>query len=640
MDARTREIFELPYKDICTYWQHYWKRCVEKLTDKDNVSFKVVGPRMLLKDLVEELEGHGLSNQENISLFRKEISRLDKNDKIFYQLCHPAVSCLLERLGNTANRDSCIILCSKILDTLVVKRYFALLVDWLAKTIDETKTSDFASRKKINDITHLVIAEYIAEGFVFDEIKNFSNEIPGVFMAEGDVVLAAPSEFDGLKQSDFDDEEKYYEAIYERIKNWDVYRRLEVLKEYYFATPTEAFFIVRLEGLKGQINDFIGDINIYSPKVKQYIKDNGGYSLSYVEEVSEDRDRVNAAIPIDYISLEQARVYAKTKLEEVLDILMLTYRTNTPVLMSESKYAIVVDGNEVAGSAAEKEGDTQKAKREEMMKYIEAFDLSDVSGDGFKFLSDKHRVLEVGHGALKIRLKNAAHWYTKAVASDKDEDVLLYSWFAIEGLLKIDNGTRVEVLDKDKNGNSLKVIQEFVTSFFCKRYFHSYLRDTYRNYYYMFTQHDNYYDLTDEVISKAGLDVKVGDRYRDGDFLNAVADMVACINDDIVRDELTLMGEFYTSDKGLKEKGHQIKEDLLMIYRLRNMIVHNAALSCVNIAFYAREAKYYAQQVIRYVIDKASGEKTIEEIVLGAKLDYQVFLINFNDELSKLKSGK
>ena len=80
MDAHIREIFELPYRDICTYWQHYWTRCVEKLTDKDNVSFKVVGPRMLLKDLVEELEGHGLSNQENISLFRKEISRLDKND--------------------------------------------------------------------------------------------------------------------------------------------------------------------------------------------------------------------------------------------------------------------------------------------------------------------------------------------------------------------------------------------------------------------------------------------------------------------------------------------------------------------------------------------------------------------------------
>ena len=80
-----------------------------------------------------------------------------------------------------------------------------LLVDWLAKTIDETTTSDFASRKKINDITHLIVAEYIAEGFVFDEIKNFSNEIPGVFIAEGGVVMAAPSEFDGLKESYFPD---------------------------------------------------------------------------------------------------------------------------------------------------------------------------------------------------------------------------------------------------------------------------------------------------------------------------------------------------------------------------------------------------------------------------------------------------
>lgn len=594
---------------------------------------------MLLKDLVEELEGHGLSNQVNISLFRNEISRLDKNDEVFYKLCHPAVTCLLERLDNTANRDSCLILCSKILDTLVVKRYFALLVDWLAKTIDETKKSDFANRKKINDITHLVVAEYIAEGFVYDEIKNYSNEIPGVFIAEGGVVLHAPSEFDGLKKTDYENEEKYNEAIYKRIENWDVYRRLDVLKEYFFATPREAFFIVWLNGLKGQINDFIGDINIYSPKVKQYIKDNGKYSLSYVEEVSEDRDRVNAAIPIDYISLEQARVYAKAKLEEVLDILMLTYRTKTPVTMSVNNFAVVVDGNEVAGSAAEKDGDTKKATRKEMTEYMEALDLSEVSGDGFKFLSDKHRVLEVGHGALKIRLKNAAHWYTKAAASDKDEDVLLNSWFAIEGLLKVDSRTRAEVLGKDKKENSLKVIQEFVTSIFCKRYFHSYLRDTYRNYYYLLTQYDNFYDLTDEVISKAGLDLKVGDRYRDGDFLNAIPDMVTCINDDIVKDELTMMGEFYKSDKGLKDKEHQIKQDLLMIYRLRNMIVHNAALSCVNMAFYAREAKFYAQQVIRYVIDKAGGEKTIEEIVLGAKLDYQVFMANFDEELSKLKSG-
>lgn len=98
--------------------------------------------------------------------------------------------------------------------------------------------------------------------------------------------------------------------------------------------------------------------------------------------------------------------------------------------------------------------------------------------------------------------------------------------------------------------------------------------------------------------------------------------------------------DFYQDDNGLRCKENQIKDDLLMIYRLRNMIVHNAALSCVNIVFYAREARYIAQQIIWYFIDHVSGEKTIDEIVIGAKLDYQVFLMNFNEELRLLKDGE
>ena len=68
------------------------------------------------------------------------------------------------------------------------------------------------------------------------------------------------------------------------------------------------------------------------------------------------------------------------------------------------------------------------------------------------------------------------------------------------------------------------------------------------------------------------------------------------------------------------------------------MIAHNAALSCVNIAFYAREAKYIAQRIIWHVIDKAGLNKTIDEIVLGTIINYQVFLGNYMEELKKLKT--
>lgn len=631
----------LPYKNLLSYWQHYWSHCLEKLADKDNVSFKMLGPRMLMQDIIDEIEGHGLSNPDNIDYFKRQIGELDKKDEVFRYLCHPMVACLLQRLGDKTNRDSSILLCKKILDRLAVKRYFTLLVDWLAEAIDNTAESNYESRKKINEITHLVISEFIAEGFVPDEIKRYATDIPGVAIAEGGVVLVAPTEFDSLKAADFESEEEYYKAVYERIKNRNAHQSLEVLKYYYYITPREAFFIVRLNGLKGQIDDYIGDINIYSPKVKRYIKD--GHSLSKVEEVTEDRDSVNAAIPIDFTSIEQAKVYARAKLKEVLDIMTLTYRTQAPITIATNRYAVVADGEEISMSVSVKGNDPQLFDRDEMMRYFDALDLTELKGDGFKFLTDKHEVVEMGQGVLRRRLKNAARWYSKAIAADKEVDVLLYSWFAIEGLLKVGNQTQTEMADKNKDVNSLNVIQEFVTSIICKSYFQSYLRETYRIFLYhtnLNGMYNNYYDLKDDVIDKAGLNLKAGDHYKDGAFLSAVTDLTACINDDIVRDELAEMQAFYQSDEGIKAKASHIKDDLLMIYRLRNMIVHNAALSSVNISFYAREAIYIAQRVIRYVIDHIGGNKTIEEIVLGAKLDYQVFMANFNEELKLLKSRK
>lgn len=635
MEERIRTIMGLPYKNLLSYWQHYWGHCIDKLIDKDNVSFKIMGPRMLMQDIIEELEGHGLSNPDNVDYFKRQINALDRNDEVFNSLCHPMVACLLQRLSDKTNKESSILLCRKILDTLAVERYFTLLVDWLAETIDNNVESNYENRKRVNEITQLIIAEFVAEGFVPDEIKRYATDIPGVAIAEGGIVLAAPKEFDTLKETEFETEEEYYKAVYEHIKNRNAHQSLDVLKYYYYITPREAVFIVRLNGLKGLIDDNIGDINIYSPKVKRYIKD--GHSLSKVEEVTEDRDSVNAAIPIDFTSIEQAKVYARAKLEEVLDIMMLTYRTQAPITIATNRYAVVADGEEISMSVSVKGNDPQLFDRDEMMRYFDALDLTELKGDGFKFLTDKHEVVEMGQGVLRRRLKNAARWYAKAVAADKEVDVLLYSWFAIEGLLKADSKVQTEMLDNAKDVNSLKVIQEFVTSFFCKRYFHSNLRDTYRYYFYLTKQNNNYYDITNDVIDKAGLNLNAGDYYRDGDFLEAIPDIMACMNDDIAKDDLADVGRFYKDESGLKEKARQLNDDLLMIYRLRNMIVHNAALSCVNIGFYAREAKYIAQIVICYVIDHAGGRKTIEEIMLDAKLNYQVFLANFDEELKKLK---
>ena len=635
MDEKTREIMGLPYNSMVSYWQHYWKHCIDKLSDKDNVSFMVVGPKLLFEDLIIELQRQGLSNQDNISYFKRHISRLDKSDSVLNSLCHPIIACLLRRLGDKVNQESCILLSQSILNTISEKGYFSLLLDWLAETVDNSSNNSYDSREKINEITHLIIADFVAKGYGINEIRRFSTDIPGVAITIGGIVESAPIEFEGIKQSDFPSRKEYYEAVSKLIKNRTIYQCVEVLKYYYYKTPQKAYVIVRLIGLKGQINDNIGDINIYSPKIKKYITND--HSITEIETLTEDRNYVNAAIPIDFVSIEQAKINAKAKLEEVLDILMLTYRTKTPIKIATNKFAVVSNGQEISMSLSNKGNDPQMASRDEMMRYLESLDLANVRKEDFKYIADKHNILEKRQGEMGRRLKNAAHWYAKASAIDKEEDVLLYSWFAIEGLLNVNSNTQMEMVDNSKNTNKLVVIQEFIESLICKSYFYSYFRDTYNYYLYLTNQRDNYFDLTQNVISEAGLNLNIGDQYRDNDFFKSVPVLMNSINDDIARDELADMHNFYQDINGLKEMGRQIKDDLLMIYRLRNMIVHNADISCVNITFYARVAKYFAQRVVSYVIDHMSGDKSIEEIVLGAKLDYQVFQENFDKELKSFK---
>lgn len=113
MDEHIRKIMGVPYKNLFSYWQHYWNHCLDTLIDKDNASFRIIGPRMLVQDLIDELEGHGLANRDNIDYFKKQLSCLDKTDEVFYSLCHSIVACPLQRLGDKGNRESSILLCKK-----------------------------------------------------------------------------------------------------------------------------------------------------------------------------------------------------------------------------------------------------------------------------------------------------------------------------------------------------------------------------------------------------------------------------------------------------------------------------------------------------------------------------------------------
>ena len=61
-----------------------------------------------------------------------------------------------------------------------------------------------------------------------------------------------------------------------------------------------------------------------------------------------------------------------------MDLIMLTYRTKDPVTMATNLCSVVVEGNEIGMSVSVRGNDPMMASRDEMMRYLDALDLTDV----------------------------------------------------------------------------------------------------------------------------------------------------------------------------------------------------------------------------------------------------------------------
>ncbi len=96
---------------------------------------------------------------------------------------------------------------------------------------------------------------------------------------------------------------------------------------------------------------------------------------------------------------------------------------------------------------------------------------------------------------------------------------------------------------------------------------------------------------------------------------------------------------FYEDGKCIKNKELEIKNDILLIYRLRNLISHNAVYPRYLIGFYANKVQKISSEIIRYLIEKYRKLNLgIDDILIDTISDYDEFVLNIDTELLKLKS--
>lgn len=636
MEEHLRKLLGLPITNLYGYWTHYWPHQIERILSQSDFEADLDCPRFVIEDILSEIEGHGLKNQDNARCFLIRLGDFFDKDNAFKQLCGPIIQTLIKT--QLTERSSCIAqnLCKQILGTLSSDAYRHLLVDNLQVAIEREGGLSIENKANVRIITNIIIAELVAKGYQLDEIKDLPTKIPDVLLGPNGKVEYAPKEYEGIKLSDYSNEETYYEAVSEFIKHRSVGQKLKIINNYFDRSNQNVYVLIRLNGIKGDIDYTVNDINLYSPNIKKYIDKEPIFTE--IEKVEKEYKYVNAAVPVEVFSLSSAIEVAKKKLLKAIDFITIAFNLKNPITIAENEIATVSEGKQIGFHHKVKGNDPRYASAIPFYNYMESFNAENRKED-FEWIS-KH----ITNLSLKVRnkIQNSIHWFYKVKQAETKEDILLFNWFAIESLLKVSESEKTLLIPKNKDGKGIiPVIQEISCAVICHDYFRYKVVDAYNDQVAKLTMNDNYYDVSKEAISSAKLNLRGGDKFQKNDFLNNIDKVIESCNNELVKDDLRDVKVFYQDKKPMDTLLNKLREDILMIYRLRNMLVHNASINDVTLSRYTKKASYISRTVIKHFVLLSSKhpEYSMFELMVDTIANHNVFMQNYDKELQKLKEN-
>lgn len=594
------------------YFQLYWHTYIASLLENDGTSVELTSPRMLINDVISEVLYNKLKNKDNLNYFKEQLSNWYKKDSVFNSISGIDIQNALQHFFVEKKQRMLLEICRKIQRDLDDNNYFDRLFDDFVDFLCNHSDVNIDIKEKIRLYTQLIIAEFVIKGYDLKDIHSLAYNIPNVIRVQGGEIIAAPDEYFEISRSQYSSDQEYYTAVTARINQRSIKEILLPITERYHLEPFDAHLIVPLSYIKGVNEINIAGVTIYSPKVRRFINEEN--------DIEKETTFLNlyAAIPIYYIGLHSAIKQAKSKMDEVLDMLSIYYETENGVEYKLGRYCVVKDGNIIAESMSRSEIGMKNV--DEFYINVKAINVDILNGDKEEISSLYQSLQSINDEKTFNRLKNALYWCRKASSATTREERLLHSWFALEGLLTISDEIRDCILSN--NSSKIDEIKEIVVSI-CGRNIYQY---KYKVMYYNFLWRvkNKRMDIPIELLKRFGLQREEQKKVKVNDFIRCLSELSNYTSDELLKDELYSTQQFYTNVDFYDDEIKILKNNLQNIYRYRNLIVHNAIIPIESTEFYSQQAYKICREVVAVLLKKCTQNNiSIEQALLQIMIDYQ-----------------
>lgn len=609
------------------FWKELWTDLISNFLKRPAFGLKLYNPHILVEDIISEIEDNSFKNLDNKNYFYAQLNYYLENDPAIKACLHSKFQ--IARRNFEPNKSNYLLEILKDVKTSFSSGfYFEKSLDLLIEILlnEEIITKEFIDECRY--LSQVIIIEFMKRKYTLEDIKDFTKHIFENYKYEDDgrLVTSYPHNlsYTDYERIDNKTNPQFYTDVKEIIDNLTISKRLKALSTLYNKKAEKVHYIFVVEGLKGSVNIEIAGITFYSLDQNRFTKifDNKEFDEENLQMNKEDDfEFLQAAVEVDYLTSKSSLLQAINKLENALDLISCYYNTKTPLELDISRYIVVKDNKLIHWSSG-------TDKRARFQKHIDSLDIQDFNSN-FEILMDKDILWKNFTDKSVLKIRNAIHWHRKAQESKKDEDKLLHYWISIENLFTETN--LAEILKKNKTGK-IHIIQEVISSNQILPFIFGYGWDLYWHYDNKSHKlhHSQKMIIPDELIEKANFNRKTGEKIYLKKFIDCLDEIEPYETNPFFVEQLRQVKEFYKNPKIAKEiidkQIEQIQTDLLMIYRFRNLIVHNAHFDNTLLKYYVWKIKQFSNNFLRSIIENLENDKTLPEIIFSIHAKREHFL--------------
>lgn len=590
------------------------------LLKKGSSKFEVFNLHSLCKTIIEEITKNNISR--NLKFFQEKLRNILKIDywsKNYYKY---EVNEIINNM--TSNNQYALIVANNFISKLDDGRYGKKICDRINKLIFSIAKIDDV-KEELKYLINALIVEYVIYGYDQKNIEDIIYNVFSKYQVYNDYVLT---------NYPMSEEFNNNINIIKFIDNLYVEDRIKALKMYFEKKKKKYYYMFNIKGIVGDYLDIhLNNVNIYNWKTKHKFKIEiqENKPVTY-QKGNFEENSIHCSIMIESICEDSKFEQVKQELDEALDILNFYHNFNCKLEVDYSKYIIFNEYNEFEGEGITYEYDENFKRNVNPLNYNYLDNQADLSE---KYNKYSDYILNKNNRSSQI-IKNSIRYYRKAKESDRLEDKILNYWICLESIFNINIELPQSILDKNENDKKFNKIYSLSPYIILKNEIIAEFWNVYEYFRKVYDENSNLKEISMDDLQK--LQFKT-ENINLLEFVKNYKILKDSISEEIDKNiYLNYFNILYNTNHAMEYIGNCIrksKESILLLYRFRNMIVHNAQYDITFSKLYVKQFELLVGRVLNMIIDdyyNSNGEKTLENVIVEQYINQKRLSINLKSQ--------